>query len=116
MPLHPHNSALQVWLELGLPGAALFAAFIILLWRAVANASWPPLFKAAAGGSLLMTFVASFGTYGIWQEWWIATMWLALFLILLMARLVTGERATNAELSDAELSPSPAPRAVRSHM
>jgi O-antigen ligase len=98
LPLHPHNSALQVWLELGMSGAALFAAFIILMWRVLARATWPPLFQAAVGGSLLMTFVASFGTYGIWQEWWIATMWLALFLILLMGRLVTQERADVAAL------------------
>ncbi len=109
LPLHPHSSALQIWLELGLPGAVLFAAFIILLWRALANAPWPPLFKAAVAGSLLMAFVASFGTYGIWQEWWIATMWLAFFLILLMARLVTTGRT-----ADAALSPSPARRAARS--
>jgi O-antigen ligase len=109
LPLHPHNSALQVWLELGLPGAALFAAFMVLLWRAVANVRWPRLFQAAAAGSLLTTFVASFGTYGIWQEWWIATMWLALFLILVMARLVAGVGAAGSALS-----PSSEPRAVRS--
>jgi hypothetical protein len=29
---------------------------------------------------------AAFAAYGIWQEWWLATLGLALFLILVMAR------------------------------
>ena len=32
LPLHPHNAALQVWLELGLPGAALMALLLSWLW------------------------------------------------------------------------------------
>ena len=30
MPLHPHNAALQLWLELGVPGAVLFALLAAL--------------------------------------------------------------------------------------
>ena len=52
MPLHPHNAALQVWLELGAPGAVLFALLVALVWNALARVEWPPLFAAAAGASL----------------------------------------------------------------
>ena len=86
MPLHPHNAALQVWLELGAPGATLFALLAVIVWGALARVEWPPLFAAAAGASLTIAFVGCFATYGIWQEWWIGTFSFSLFLVLVMAR------------------------------
>jgi len=90
LPLHPHNSALQLWLELGVPGAVLFALLIGGAWLALAAVPWPRLFAAAAAGSLAAGFVASFATYGIWQEWWQGTLWFSLFLVLVMARVASG--------------------------
>ena len=87
MPLHPHNAALQLWLELGVPGAVLFALVIALLWMALARADWPRLYCAAAGASLTIALIASFAAYGIWQEWWLGTLGISLFLILVMARV-----------------------------
>jgi O-antigen ligase len=86
LPLHPHNAALQLWLELGVPGAALFALFVGWLWLRLATMPWPLIYAAAAGGSLTAMLAAAFAAYGIWQEWWLATLGLALFLILVMAR------------------------------
>jgi exopolysaccharide production protein ExoQ len=87
LPLHPHNAPLQLWLELGLPGAALFALFVARLWLALGAMTWPRLYAAAAGGSLVTALVVALGSYGIWQEWLISTEFLTLFLILVMARL-----------------------------
>jgi exopolysaccharide production protein ExoQ len=87
LPLHPHNSALQVWLELGVPGAALLATLAAWLWLALGRVRWPPLYAAAAGGSLVTVLVVACGSYGIWQEWLVASEFLTLFLILVMARL-----------------------------
>jgi O-antigen ligase len=87
LPLHPHNAALQVWLELGAPGAALFALLAAIVWRALASIDWPPLFAAAAGASLTIAFIGCFATYGIWQEWWLGTLSFSLFLVLVMARV-----------------------------
>jgi exopolysaccharide production protein ExoQ len=86
LPLHPHNAALQVWLELGAPGAALFALLAAIVWGALARVEWPPLFAAAAGASLTIAFIGCFATYGIWQEWWLGTLSFSLFLVLVMAR------------------------------
>ena len=91
MPLHPHNAALQQWLELGVPGAVLFALLVGLAWSALACVEWPPLFAAAAGASLTTAFVGCFATYGIWQEWWLGVLWFSFFLILVMARVVRSE-------------------------
>jgi O-antigen ligase len=86
LPLHPHNAALQLWLELGVPGAALFALFVGWLWLRLASVSWPRIYVAAAGGSLTAALAAAFAAYGVWQEWWLGALGLALFLILVMAR------------------------------
>ena len=87
MPLHPHNAALQLWLELGVPGAVLFALLVALAWQALAAAPWPRLFAAAAGASLAIALIACFASYGIWEEWWLATLWFSLFVTIVMARL-----------------------------
>ncbi|TMJ54830.1 MAG: O-antigen ligase family protein [Alphaproteobacteria bacterium] len=86
LPLHPHNAPLQVWLELGVPGAVLFALLVALPWCGLATVPWPRIFVAAAGASLAIALIASLTTYGIWQEWWVATLWFSLFSVLVMAR------------------------------
>jgi O-antigen ligase len=39
LPLHPHNAPLQVWLELGVPAAVLFAQLLGRLWLRLGAAS-----------------------------------------------------------------------------
>lgn len=68
MPLHPHNLALQVRLELGWPGALLATAV------AVAAA----LGAGAAGlGVLAAASVTALLSFGAWQMWWLGSMALA---------------------------------------
>jgi O-antigen ligase len=86
LPLHPHNAALQLWLELGIPGALLSAFFVGWLWLRLGAAAWPRLYAAAAGGSLIAALVTASGAYGIWQEWWLGTLGLALFAVLVPGR------------------------------
>jgi O-antigen ligase len=93
LPLHPHDAALQVWLELGLPGAALSALLLGWLWLRLAAAPWPRLYTAAAGGSLAAASAVMSAGWGVWQEWWIATLSLATFAIIAMAR-AAADRAT----------------------
>jgi exopolysaccharide production protein ExoQ len=70
LPLHPHDFALQIWLETGAVGALLVSA---LLWRLFTRMSlqWgtPAL---SAGVAALMVGSVSFG---IWQAWWLACLW-----------------------------------------
>lgn len=86
LPLHPHDSALQAWLELGAPGALLLALFVGWLWLSLAEAPWPRLYRAAAGGSLTVVSAVAAAGWGIWQEWWLGTLALALFGVMVMAR------------------------------
>jgi len=87
LPLHPHNAPLQIWLELGVPGAVLCALLSAWFWLAFGRARWPRLYIAAAGGGLATAFVASTATYGVWQEWWEGTLAFSLFMALVMARV-----------------------------
>jgi O-antigen ligase len=76
MPLHPHNSLLQVRLELGLAGAAILAGLIA---RGVSLAAREIAGPAAGVHAAMLTaylIVGLFG-YGVWQSWWIAAGWLA---------------------------------------
>jgi O-antigen ligase len=86
LPLHPHDGPLQVWLELGAPGAALFAGLVALFWLRLDRLPGPRLYAAAAGGSLTAALAPEFAAYGAWQEWWIGTLALSVFLVLVMAR------------------------------
>ena len=86
LPLHPHDAALQLWLELGAPGAAVFAVLVGLLWLRLGEAPWPRLYAAAAGGSFFAATAVASSAWGIWQEWWLGTLGLALFATLVMAR------------------------------
>ncbi|HEY1799198.1 MAG TPA: O-antigen ligase family protein [Stellaceae bacterium] len=89
LPLHPHNAALQVWLELGAVGVLPCVALLALLWYRVAGAAWPRLYGAAAAGSLAAALTVGFLSYGVWQEWWLGTLALALFAVLVLGRVAT---------------------------
>jgi O-antigen ligase len=88
LPLHPHNVPLQLWLELGVPGAALLALFAAWIWLAIGRVRWPRPYAAAAAGSLAAGFTIALGAYGAWEEWWIASEFIAAFLIIATARLL----------------------------
>lgn len=73
LPLHPHNGALQLWLELGGIGAAIAALLAWFLGVAAARAPSP----AAASGALASAAVTAMLSFGAWQAWWVAAMLLA---------------------------------------
>lgn len=75
MPLHPHNGALQIWLELGIIGAVLMALAPLMIFRSSKDLEKTDCALAAA-------FLAAYLTpwllsYGVWQSWWMALAWLA---------------------------------------
>ena len=76
MPLHPHSFALQVWLELGLVGICLFAGVLLALVGAIANSSGNRITMAATAGALTTGLTFMFMSFGAWQSWWVATLWL----------------------------------------
>lgn len=100
--LHPHNGALQMWLELGFPGAVLAAAFWGLVLRRQARRSlvgegWAPAVACAAAAVYLLFGAVNFG---LWQEWWIALGALAaMFSALVAAQPAAGFERVGGETS-----------------
>ncbi|MFP6735830.1 MAG: O-antigen ligase family protein, partial [Rhodospirillales bacterium] len=73
LPLHPHNQALQIWLELGGVAAVIVAIFggVILYRFSAARIAEAPLF-----GLVTSYLVFAFSSFGAWQNWWIAGLFL----------------------------------------
>ena len=69
--LHPHNGAIQVWLELGVLGACLAALGWAIAFRSLARDARSLVTAAAAGSAAVYLFFGSV-SFGIWQEWWLA--------------------------------------------
>ncbi len=85
LPLHPHNVALQIWLELGLIGAALAASLVAgLVLRATAQPMTPRV-RATAAGLIVTGFVEFALSYSAWQSWWLASVFLATAFLIIAA-------------------------------
>ena len=85
MPLHPHSVPLQVWLELGVPGALLMGWLVLVVFLGPARGrtvGFPYAFRAGAATSYLVVGGLSFGA---WQNWWIALGWLTAALMSMAA-------------------------------
>ena len=100
IPMHPHDAALQLWLELGAPGALLAALFFGWLFYKLARVArtdpaWAAV--ACATGSIYLLIGAI--SFGIWQEWWLAAgaMALAACGMLQQHRREVGANAPDAE-------------------
>jgi exopolysaccharide production protein ExoQ len=88
LPLHPHNAALQVRVELGLVGLIL-----ILVTVLVPIVSWKPdgepsHAQAGSLGMIVAIFIIASASFGLWQSWWLATIWLASGLMIAVRRSI----------------------------
>lgn len=78
LPLHPHNGALQLLLELGLPGLALGLATVAwVTLHILGRASWSIERRAGALALLSAGLTVGLLSFGIWQEWWQSAIWLS---------------------------------------
>lgn len=73
IPLHTHNAAMQLWLELGAVGAALGGVFFSwVAYRIVGVTGEAREDGAMAAGALVTYLVIGGLSFGVWQEWWLA--------------------------------------------
>lgn len=70
MALHPHNDALQIWLELGLPGALLASAFWGLVFLRMRRSS-PSWAAGCAAGAVCVYLLYASVSFGVWQGWFV---------------------------------------------
>jgi O-antigen ligase len=72
IPLHTHDAALQVWLELGALGALLTALFWGWLFSRIAVlVELDREMGAAAAASAVAYLAIGALSFGVWQEWWL---------------------------------------------
>lgn len=87
LPAHSLLEGLQWQLELGLPGSLLGLG--IIAW----TLSWPawraPLAPDRRAGALALASAAltvGMLSFGVWQSWWLSTLWLVIALGIAAAR------------------------------
>lgn len=79
LPLHPHNAPLQVWMETGAIGAILITFALVMIGGRIAGAPLLSRLQAAAIAWVATAyFCFVFFSYGIWQEWHVAALAVAI--------------------------------------
>lgn len=76
LPLHPHNGALHVRLELGLVGALLTAAALLAALLAGYRQATGRVGLAAVASSSMAAYSVAMVSFGLWQGWWLAALFL----------------------------------------
>lgn len=82
--LHPHNFALQIWIEFGVLGVTVFSAWLAALFFFCLR---QPVIRARLTLASVMVFLSVGSTgYGIWQGWWLGQAMLILSIYILVVR------------------------------
>ncbi|MGB1547310.1 MAG: O-antigen ligase family protein [Alphaproteobacteria bacterium] len=85
LPLHPHNAILQWWMELGLVGAVIGGLCLTWLFVTIQRRRMNRFQNAAFTGALAAGIVVASTSYGIWQAWWLAGMFLVAAIMVGLA-------------------------------
>ncbi len=79
--LHPHNFALQIWIEFGVIGALLASGFFTWLCVSISKLNIAEARQCLPALMACITLAAV--TYGLWQGWWLGSfILLAVFCVL----------------------------------
>ena len=90
LPLHPHDSILQVWLELGAVGAVLYGAMGAAAFMLLGRLKTSPSTGALLLGCLTAAFVMMGGSFSIWSNWWLASMGIVTVITFFIVRPIDG--------------------------
>ena len=93
IPLHPHNSILQVWLEFGLAGAILLAALTTSILITINKRVQHQRERAICYALLISAVSIASVSFGAWQSWWLS----GLFLIAGIAATSVTLRTTDSD-------------------
>ncbi|AIL65376.1 Lipid A core - O-antigen ligase [Rickettsiales bacterium Ac37b] len=77
--LHPHNAFIQIWLETGLLGVSIISIILYQLYlklSTITNAKQISIYM----GSISAFFVFAMLSFGIWQTWWLSTLWIVVII------------------------------------
>lgn len=92
MPMHPHNTFLHIWMDLGLIGAVCALGVIFSAWRAARN-SVKNAASHAKAAAVIAGVVGAFLAYALtewslWQVWRITALWIAFLAIFISLKRV----------------------------
>lgn len=73
LPMHPHNMALQIWLELGLIGVVCLVGIIWTLLHYIDRYTLSPLSRAMKYAWYSAFIIIALVAYEAWQAWWLCT-------------------------------------------
>lgn len=94
LPLHPHNAALQIWLELGAVGIVISLVTLLLVIRRIEHLADSD--RVCAQALFMTTLVIASSAYGLWQNKWIALM-LSVALLMVLIRDRPGDQISKVE-------------------
>lgn len=76
LPLHPHDMALQIWLELGAVGVLVALLLVITVARVCGSLKDRPEMQAAALAGIAAAATNAITGYDLWHPWWLSFLWL----------------------------------------
>ena len=85
LPLHPHNGALQLWLELGAIGVLLFIPLALLICIKLRQEQ--PAVIAMGAATIVSWAFFSLVSFGAWHNWWLVIPWIGTAMFILNVRL-----------------------------
>ncbi len=95
--LHPHNFALQIWIEFGAIGAIFFAAFLGDILRRIRHL--PQAARRVCLPMLAGCLLVASTAYGFWQGWWLGAFALMFcYAAIIVSLLRLSEDSQSAEL------------------
>ncbi|MCA1907968.1 MAG: O-antigen ligase family protein [Magnetospirillum sp.] len=84
LPLHPHSAPGQIWLELGMVGAAAIGGLLLLTLGRLRRFG-SKLDGTIALAVLTAAFLVAGVSFGLWQSWWQASLWLTTLFMAAVA-------------------------------
>lgn len=84
LPLHPHSAPGQIWLELGMVGAVAIGGLLLLTIGRL-HRFGSKLDGAIALAVLTAAFLVAGVSFGLWQSWWQASLWLTTLFMAAVA-------------------------------
>ena len=85
IPLHPHNAMLQIWLEQGLPGIILYLGLSVFIIMSSVRRQRSKIETSFMLGQFVTMLTIANLSFGIWQAWWMAALWLAAALMVMIS-------------------------------
>ena len=80
MPSHPHNAALQMWLDVGGIGVLLFSLILGITFRELYRDKASAAARACTLTTVWSLFIVAMVSYNFWDRKWQLTVWLAITL------------------------------------